>query len=96
MPTPHIVTEADRKMAEHIFQSQAPGPEIKWGHCPACDATLSRVSELIAAYRQQIVRETREKCAKVCEGDTFDSCPDTWSWHQKDYARAIRALGDGE
>lgn len=50
-----VPTAEDRKLAEHIFQSQAPGPEIKWGHCSVCDATLSRVSELIAAYRVRLL-----------------------------------------
>jgi hypothetical protein len=36
-----------RDEAEWIFQSQAPGPEIKWGHCAACDATLNRTLNLI-------------------------------------------------
>ncbi|MEK7916600.1 hypothetical protein AAB988_29655 [Burkholderia contaminans] len=35
-----------------------------------------------------------EECAKVCEGDgeAWYETPDTWGWHAKDYARAIRAL----
>ena len=34
-----------------------------------------------------------EECAKVCEGtDEDDGSPDTWDWHAKDYAKAIRAL----
>ena len=36
-------------------------------------------------------REALEEAAKVCEGNDGEG-PDTWGWHQKDYARAIRAL----
>jgi len=34
----------------------------------------------------------REACAKVCEQtDDNHEGPDTWDWHSKDYAKAIRA-----
>ena len=34
-----------------------------------------------------------EAAASVCDGpDENDGSPDTWDWHAKDYAKAIRAL----
>jgi hypothetical protein len=38
--------------------------------------------------------EEREACAKVCEqSDDDGEGPDSWGWHSKDYATAIRARG---
>ena len=34
-----------------------------------------------------------EAAASACEGvDDDDGSPDTWDWHAKDYAKAVRAL----
>ena len=39
------------------------------------------------------VIEALEEAAKICEGvDDDDGSPDTWDWHAKDYAKAIREL----
>lgn len=52
--------QSSQELAEWIFQSQAPGPEIKWGHCWCCDATLTRVTALIETYVAEAVFKEAE------------------------------------
>lgn len=33
-----------------------------------------------------------ETAAQICEGSYQEGCPDTWGWHKKDYAKAIRDI----
>src|SRR5574343_1705997 len=38
--------------------------------------------------------EERERCARICEqSDANGEGPDSWGWHSKDYAKAIRKKG---
>jgi len=61
------------------------------------DPTLRRrrVTETVIAHAAEQVAQARaeeqEACARIYEGDSVGESPDTWGWHQKDYARAIRA-----
>jgi hypothetical protein len=44
---------------------------------------------------KKMVALEREACAKLCEQcDEEGEGPDTWDWHSKDYAAAIRARGE--
>jgi hypothetical protein len=54
------------------------------------DCARAYAAEQVAQARA----EEREACAKLCEGEGVGETPDTWGWHSKDYARAIRARRD--
>lgn len=58
MPTPN---DQDQKLADEIINGIA---DFTAGRTDSCN-----VGELIAAYREQIVREVREECAKAVESD---------------------------
>jgi hypothetical protein len=55
------------------------------------------VDWVIEAFKQRLedaVKAEREACAKVCEqSDDEGEGPDSWGWHSKDSAAAIRARG---
>ena len=49
----------------------------------------------IEAFATLVAAAEREACAKVCEqSDEEGEGPDSWDWHSKDYASAIRARGE--
>ena len=64
--------------------------------CEECDmvekldtALSDRAVPQLHPEREAVI----EECARVCEqADADGEGPDCWDWHQKDYARAIRAL----
>jgi hypothetical protein len=62
--------------------------ELDDGTTAAFDKRYEKFAALVAAAE-------REACAKVCDqlDEDFEG-PDTWDWHSKDYAAAIRARGE--
>ena len=58
------------------------------GFCVLTQEELEHFAALVAAHE-------REACARVCEqSDEEGEGPDSWGWHSKDYAKAIRASGN--
>ena len=52
------------------------------------------IEDLLVELEWQVRESEREACAKVCEQfDEEEGGPDSWDWHSKDYAQAIRARG---
>jgi len=71
--------------------------EVKW-EVPQHETVVAWFEKYIDLYVK--VKEVRvlERAAKVCEGYRDDEPPepgegpDTWDWHAKNYARAVRSL----
>lgn len=65
------------------------------------DLNYPRVRELMklafevgAEGKWEAVAAERERCARICEqSDDDGEGPDSWGWHSKDYAKAIRKEG---
>jgi hypothetical protein len=71
-------------------------PEDYFEGKSACDLVQAAFDEADKALASPPEAEGRdavlEEAAKACEGDGTEEGPDTWDWHQKDYAKAIRSL----
>ena len=74
-------------------------PILRASPSEASRPEIAAICELdgCAALREDSRNAHLEEAAKVCEGWDHegapnDGGPDTWDWHAKDYARAIRAL----
>lgn len=60
--------------------------ELVWDS--TCHERVERFAALVAAHE-------REACARLCEqADEEGEGPDSWGWHSKDFAKAIRARGN--
>lgn len=56
-----------------------------------CDGTHCYYASTV----RTLIAQEREACAKVCEqSDEEGEGPDSWGWHSKDFAKAIRARGN--
>ena len=86
MTPPRSVEEWAVSLCE--FHSRYPMDSVECGYCQSFRKALTTyAAEQVAQARG----EEREACARLCEGDDINENPDTWGWHKKDYARAIRA-----
>lgn len=80
MPTPPIVTDADRKLARNHVENYCQHSEPQFrllenGNCTGCEPIIAILANDIAAYRQQIVRETLETEHKRVRQKMLDSIP---------------------
>jgi hypothetical protein len=49
--------------------------------------------QILCRQLEDELRSTVERCARICEqSDEDGEGPDTWGWHAKDFAAAIREL----
>lgn len=87
--------------AQSKFTCEAAWSSCAVGHHLSVQADPSgwRDYETRALYTATTVRtliaQEREACAKVCEqSDEEGEGPDSWGWHSKDFAKAIRARGN--
>ena len=93
MPQPRSVEDVRNALTQEATNLIA--SRLNIGRNQACGAAEQVVDLVCLAYAAKQVAqargEEREACARLCEGDDINENPDTWGWHKKDYARAIRA-----
>lgn len=59
-----------------------------------CNETPLYDAPTVHRLIEEAKAEERERCARVCEqSDDEGEGPDSWGWHSKDYAKAIRKEG---
>ena len=96
------MTSSDVKLPEPIgyvvktghgtYYRETLTPELRalgWAGCGPMWAPLFDKPTIL-----RLIAEERERCARICEqSDDEGEGPDSWGWHAKDYAKAIRKEG---